>query len=475
MKQKKIHFVGIKGVGQTALAIIAKEAGVKVTGSDVAERFITDVCLEKAGIECFEGFSAEHISNQDLIITTGANGGFDNVEVQAAKTKGIRVMTKGEAVGAFMDGGVFGRKFTGISVAGSHGKTTTTAMIATVLKISKFDPSYTVGTGEIPSLGNPGHFGKGKFFVAEADEYANEPTHDKTPQFLFQNPKLALFTNIELDHPDIYPTVDSVRKVFLDFAKQISRDGVLVANGDDAQIKLMLKDYKGKVLTFGFSPANEFVLKRVSVSETQTFFWVERKGVSLGQFVLKVPGEHNALNALGASVIALETGLTLNAVKEGLLSFAGSKRRLEYKGKLENGAILYDDYAHHPTEIQNSLKALSQSYPKHKIICIFQPHTYSRTKKLLEQFSSSFSLANTVVLIDIFPSAREQKDVSISSQILAENVAKFNKNVVFLPKIKDVIEYVVKSNFPANTIVVTMGAGDIYQVSDFLIYGKTSN
>lgn len=469
MRLKKIHFVGIKGVGQTALAIVAKEAGVKVSGSDTEEEFITSECLRKAGIEPFVGFKQEHISNQDLVITTGAHGGFDNVEVKEAKNKGIKVITKGEAVGVFMEGKIFGKSYKGVSVAGSHGKTTVTAMIATILKEAGHDPSYVIGTGEITSLGNPGHFGKGNYFIAEADEYATEPKYDETPQFLWQHPKIALFTNIELDHPDIYRNVEAVRQAFLKFANQLSNEATLVACYDSPQVRELLKDYQGKALTYGFSPAADFSLERVSVSGTQTFFWAKSRGTSLGEFAVEVPGEHNALNALGASIVALEAGLSLETIKKALSRFSGTKRRFEYKGQLPSGALIYDDYAHHPTEIRSTLKAFSQSYPKHKIICVFQPHTYSRTKELLEQFSSSFSHADTVILTDIFPSAREIPDKSISSKILAENVANFNRNVLFLPKLSDVVEYIDKNSFGKDTIILTMGAGDVYKISDSVL------
>lgn len=469
MNKLKIHFVGIKGVGQAALAIVAKEAGAEVSGSDVEEDFITSICLQNAGILNIKEFSKENITDQDLVITTGAHGGFNNIEVKEAKLKGIKVITKGEAVGAFMDGSILGKKFDGISVAGSHGKTTLTAMIATILRENKLDPSFVVGTGEIPSLGSPGHFGKGKFFVAEADEYATEPKFDNTPQFLWQFPKTAVFTNIELDHPDIYENVEEVRSAFIKFTRNLPKDGTLVVCGDDEQIRLLLKDFDGKVLTYGFSPTCDFVLTEVRVSGTQTFFWVKSRETSLGEFAIKLPGEHNALNALGASVVALEAGLSLEDVKRALLVFTGTKRRFEYKGELKSGALLYDDYGHHPTEIDSTLKAVAKSFPKYNIICVFQPHTYSRTKKLLEQFSRSFSHANLVILTDIFPSAREPEDKTISSQILAENVAKFNKNVLFLPKLSDVVEYFDKNDMEKNTVVLTMGAGNVYKIADKLV------
>ena len=469
---RKIHFVGIKGVGQTPLAIIAKEAGFKVSGSDIDEEFITSECLEKAKILPIIGFSEENIDKADLVITTGAHGGFDNIEVLEAKKKGIKVITKGEAVGIFMKGEIFGRNFDGISVAGSHGKTTLTALIATILKENSLDPSYIVGTGNIPSLGNPGHFGRGKFFVAEADEYATEPKYDRTAQFLWQHPKICIFTNIELDHPDIYENVEQVRGVFLKFAKNLPQNAVLIANGDDEEIEKLLKDYSGRVITYGFSPKCDFQITRVRVSESQTFFWVSSKGISLGEFTINVPGEHNALNALGSLVAAIEAGVSLDGIKKGLSKFTGTKRRFEFIGKLPSGALVYDDYAHHPTEIKQTLKTFRQSFPKANIVCIFQPHTYSRTKELFEQFSRSFVDANSVILTNIFSSLREEKDESVSSEKLAQNVAKFNRKVVFLPTLSDVVEYIDQNDFDRSTVVITMGAGDVYKIAYTLLSPK---
>ncbi len=452
----------------TPLAIIAKEAGFDVTGSDIEDEFITDEPLKKAVITPFVGFSESHVKDFDLVITTGAHGGYDNVEVKEARARGIKVISKGEAVGVFMDGRIFDRKFLGISVAGSHGKTTATAMIATILKESNFDPSFLAGTGDIPSLGSPGHFGKGKYFVAEADEYATEPKYDKTPQFLWQHPKIAVFTNIELDHPDMYKDVDEVRDAFLKFANQLPADGVLVCCGDDLQIRKLLKDHSltdktGKVITYGFSKSSDFVLEKVRVSGTQTFFWVNSRGVSLGEFALNIPGEHNALNALGALVVVMEAGLSANKIKRGLAKFRGSKRRFEYLGKFKE-AMVFDDYAHHPTEIEKTLKTFRQSFPKSKIVCIFQPHTYSRTKKLFEQFTRSFTNANLVILTDIFPSLREEKDDSVSSELLANNIARHHLNVLFLPKLSDVLEYIGQKDWGPDTVLLTMGAGDIYKI-----------
>ncbi len=467
-KIRTIHFVGIKGVGMTPLSIIAKEAGFNVSGCDIEEEFITDIALSNAGIPVYKGFSEKHIEGSDLIITTGAHGGFDNPEVKKAKEAGIPVWTQGQAVGEFMEGDIFSRKFEGISVAGSHGKTTTAAMIATILKANNQDPSFLIGTGSIFSLGAPGHYGKGKHFIAEADEYATEPKYDKTPKLLWQKPKIAVITNIEFDHPDLYATEDEIEKVFLKFAGGMQSDATLITTKDNPEVNKLLKEYTGKTVTYGLSPSNDYYIEKYTISGNQMFFWVKNKEVLLGEFSVQVVGEHNAVNALGALVTALETGLSIDQARKGLSSFSGSKRRFEYVGKLASGALVYDDYAHHPTEIKQTLSAFKKTFPKSRLICIFQPHTYSRTKSLFEEFSTSFKDADIAVLTNIYPSLREEKDEFVSSGILAQNVAKFNKNVLYLPELSDVVEYIVKNDFGKDTVIISMGAGDVYKISEKL-------
>lgn len=465
---KSIHFVGIKGVGMTPLAVIAKEAGMKVSGSDIGETFITDEILKKAKITPLLGFSKDHIVDPDLVITTGAHGGFTNEEVLEAKKKGIKVITQGEAVGIFMQGEIFGREQIGISVTGTHGKTTTTAMVATILKECSLDPSFVIGTGNVLFLGSSGHFGKGKYFVAEADEYMTEPVFDKTIKFMWQHPKIAIFTNIEFDHPDAYKSIDDVKDAFLKFANQLSKDAVLIAYQDNENVTEILKLYDGRRITYGFSKSNDFVVENIISKDGKLEFALTSKGRSLGKFKLNVFGKHNALNATAAIIASLEAGLSVDAIRKALFSFAGTKRRSEYVGKLATGAMVFDDYAHHPTEIKSTLLAFRDAFPKHKIACIFQPHTYSRTKSLFEQFMHSFDNANTVMLTNIYASLREQPDPTVSSKMLAEKMERFKKNVIFLPKLSDVIKYISQKQFGKDTIVITMGAGDVYKINEKL-------
>lgn len=466
MKKKHIHFVGIKGVGVAPLALIAKQAGFAVTGSDIEKEFITDEALKKAGIKPAVGFAPQNITKPDLVITTGAHGGFDNVEVLEAKNKNIRVITQGEAVGIFMQGELFGRKLKGISVTGTHGKTTTTAMLATILTENGLDPSYIVGTGDVGSLPAPGHFGRGKYFIAEADEYVSEPQYDKTIKFLWQYPEFAIFTNVEYDHPDVYASIDEVRDAFTQFASQISPTGALVACGDDREIQKIIKTTDKRVLTYGFHPDNDYVLSRVTISGDQTFFWVESHGTTIGEFAIRVPGEHNALNALATIVVCLELGLSIEKIKKGLLAFSGSKRRLEFLGELVTGVRVYDDYAHHPTEIRKTLTTLRKQYPNKKILCVFQPHTYSRTKALFHEFSKAFENIDElfVVITDIYASLREQPDPSVSGKALVDTISALQKDVHYVSGLPDVVQYINEKRLRSDTILVTMGAGDVYTI-----------
>lgn len=463
-KPESIHFVGMKGVGMAPLAIIAKEAGFKVTGCDSGDKFITDEILKNAGIECINGFSESHIKSADLVITTGAHGGYDNPEVKAAKSLGIPILTQGEAVGEFMKGEMLNKKTKGISVAGTHGKTTTTAMISTILKEAGKDPTFVIGTGYIPSLGTAGHFGKGEYFVAEADEYVTEPVYNKKVKFLWQFPKILVVTNIEFDHPDVYKNVDEVRGAFAKYIKQIPRDGLLVTNGDDKQVKKLLLAYNGSVKTFGLSKENTYVV----VPQENGNFQLFKSNKLIGNFNLSIVGKHNMLNATAAIIVALHEGIALETIQKAISKFGGTKRRLEYRKKLKNGAIVYDDYAHHPSEIKSSLRALREKYPNMQIICIFQPHTYSRTKELFEEFSSSFKDADLVILPNIYSSKREKPDATISSEMLADAVTKRGRHALFIKSLPGVVQYLNALGPDKNILIVTMGAGDVYEIVDSL-------
>ena len=367
-KIRKIHFTGIKGVGMTPLAIIAHEAGISVTGSDVEDEFITGASLKKVEINPLVGFAAEDIGDPDLLITTGAHGGLNNLQAQEAVRRKIPVWTQGQAVGEFMKGEIFEKEYRGISVAGSHGKTTTTAIIATIFKECNLDPSYVIGTSEILSLGLSGHLGSGKYFIAEADEYATDPEHDKRPKFIWQKPQVEVITNIELDHPDLYKNVEALVQDFKSFVGNLDKNGSLIICFDDEQNRKIIKEVSNirNIITYGFSPMSDYVISRFRQDGEDMYFWINHKGTTLGEFSVGLSGEFNALNALAGVITGVESGLPVDKIQTALQKYKGSKRRFEYVGRLSSGAFVYDDYAHHPTEISKTLKAFHESFKDKK-------------------------------------------------------------------------------------------------------------
>ncbi len=461
MKQRHTHFIGIKGVAMTALAIVAKEQGNKVTGSDVDEEFPTSEVLKKYGITPLPGFRKENIvGSPDLVVVTGAHGGMNNPEARAAKELGLKVLMHAQALTEFIGG----KKC--LAVSGNHGKTTTAALLAHILAKNNLDPSFAIGCGQIKSLGAPGHFGKGEYFIAEADEYATDPGQDPTPRFFWLNPEVAAITNIDFDHPDVYKDISQVRQAFLTFSRKIPANGILVADIDNENVRRILSEVKSKVVTYGFSPSADYRIIRVSAVEGKTWFWVSFKNLDLGQFCLSIPGEFNASNALCAGVIANYLGISWDKIRETLLTFEGTKRRFEKVGE-KNGIKFFDDYAHHPDQIRQTLQAARAWFPKERIICIFQPHTFSRTKALFTEFSRSFSGADVVIITDIYSSAREKPDPQVSSQALANEIIKYKRNVHYFGKIVDAASFLQKQMIKGD-IVVTMGAGDIYKLFDYI-------
>lgn len=417
-KYNRIYFVGIKGVAMASLAIWAKESGKVVAGSDVEEEFPTDEELRKAEIEVHEGFDIIHLVTfrPDLVIYTGAHGGWDNPQVQEATKRGIPSMSHGKALGMAMEGK---RQ---ISVAGSHGKTTTSAMIATILTEAGLDPSYAIGCGSIRGLGAAGHAGIGDWFVAEADEYVTDPGHDQTPRFMWQKPEILVVTNIDYDHPDAYPDLLAVQQAFIALQKQ-SKFTFICA--DDEASSVLNKSRN--VATFGLSE-------------------------KLNELKLQIPGGHNMLNAAAASAACEKIGIPWKVVKRGLERFGGTKRRFEKLGQLR-GALIYDDYAHHPKEIEVTIAAFRIKFPKKRLIVVFQPHTYSRTKALLTDFARALGMADIALITDIYASAREIQ----TEEGLAQHLGG-----VYAPTRNDVSGWLAKE-LKADDVIVFMGAGDIYQ------------
>lgn len=454
-----IYFVGIKGVGMAALAVIFSEMGKTVTGSDVPEVFGTDALLKKHRVPFYEGFDPGHIDDLAgttqkeaiLVVTTGAHGGKNtNPEVVRARAQGLAILSHGEALGLVMKGK------RGISVAGTHGKTTTSAMIAHVLMKAGYDPSYAVGVSSIQTLQSPGHFGGSDWFVAEADEYMTDPIADRTPRFLHQHPEIGVITSIDFDHPDAFSTIDDVKHAFVAFSKNIIPDGLLVIYDDSKNSSDIIRDASVSCQTYGKEDGVDLQIVSYTVSDQRATVEVKHKN-TLHNISLQIPGVHNAYNSCAALLSCLHVGISWEDIKKGLYTFTGTNRRFE-KIKEKNGILYYDDYAHHPTEICETLRGVRGWFPEQRIVVVFQPHTFSRTKALFTEFTESFSDADIVCIAPIFASAREAAGSGISSDMLVAALTKQGINALLVTDPAEVQAIAQK-----NDILFTMGAGDIYK------------
>ena len=455
MKKKSVYLIGIKGVAMTALAVYFTQKGYKVSGSDVSDKFLTDKVLSDFHIPIKKGFQAENIDQKyDLVVVTGAHGGMTNPEAVAAKTSGIPVFMHGQILGGLMS------EKEGISVAGCHGKTTTSALIASLLTHAGADPSYAVGAASINDLGPAGHFGRGAYFVAEADEYMTCPVTCKTPRFLWQKPKILIITNIEYDHPDAFANIEETKKTFAEFTNNLPTDGVVVACADDRNITQVLPSIHKQVITYGFSPKADFRIERFYFGDGRSFMKVNHQGISLGEYMINLAGKHNLLNMLGGSIVANLAGIDWDKIRDNLQFFTGTKRRFEKIG-MYNDIMLYDDYGHHPSEIKATIAGAREWFADRRLIAIFQPHTYSRTKSLFNEFAKAFVHADMVIITDIFPSARESFDSTISSKMLAIEANKYKKHVHYCPNKSDTLSF-LNDKVAGGDIIITMGAGDIY-------------
>jgi UDP-N-acetylmuramate--alanine ligase len=452
-KRKQVYLVGIKGVAMTALAVYFKQQGIAVSGCDTEEHFPTDDVLAEARISVFVGFDPEAIpANTDLVVYTGAHGGKDNPVVVKAHQQGIQTLPHGQALGMVMDG------MRQVVVAGSHGKTTISSMIATVLLSAAQDPSYAIGCGGITGVGLPGRFGRGPWFVAEGDEYVTDPGHDTTPRFLWTKPEILVVSNIDFDHPDAYADISAVQQAFVKLQQQQVDDRLTIVNRDNTESEILLSG--GNVVTYGFSPRADVRITHVSGSAGKTFFTLEKEGITLGEFSLQVPGRHNVSNAAAAVAALIGMGIRVPDIQKGLAKFQGTKRRFEKIAEEEN-RIYYDDYAHHPAEIKATLSAARMWYPDHNIVAVFQPHTYSRTKALLSEFARSFTDANMVLITDIYASAREHDTLGITAETLSSEVKTHHAQVVYTPGMLEIKESIAALPHTP-TVVMFMGAGDIY-------------
>ncbi len=460
-----IHIVGIKGVMMANLAIFLKEMGKNVTGSDVAEEFITDELLKKNKIEWQIGFKPERLpKNTDLIVFSAAHGGTNNPQIIEAKKRKVNILSQAELIGMIM------RKFkTKIAVAGCHGKTTTSSLLAYALTKLNSKPSYLVGT---PSFNNfpGGDFNGPDYFVIEADEYGVNPPIDKTPKFSFLNPDYILATNIDFDHPDQYKNLEEVKYAFLKF---FDNKKLILCVDDDSLLQFIKIMKWNKCVTYGFNKSASLIIKNNRTTNKGSVFELVLSKKQLGYFEIFLFGKKNISNAAGVVLTLLQLGFPLDKIKKAIKGFTGAKRRFKMVYSKRN-IKLFDDYAHHPKEIETTILAARERFPKNKIIVVFQPHTYSRTQALLKEFAKSLSLADYSYVLPIFPSARENaKNFHVTSLDIEKKGSKNNiKAVSSKGELFKLITTNPSTSFRTSiqpTVIFTMGAGDVYKLKNDII------
>ena len=448
-----IHLVGIGGAGLSAIAKVLLERGYHVSGSDLAPGPITGP-LAARGATIYEGHSGAQVAGADLVLVSSAVPA-DNPEVAEARRRSIPVVRRPEFLGWLT------AEHATIAVAGTHGKTTTTAMIAWLLSRAGLDPSYIIG-GVLPELGSNAHAGGGPHFVIEADEY------DRT--FLGLRPRVAVITTVEWDHVDCYPTPAACRTVFEEFAALLPEEGLLVVCADDAVAGELgkLRGTRGKpVISYGLDEGADWQAREVSVNALGgSDFTVWRQDRRLGTISLRIPGRHNVLNAVAALAVADHLDVPFAVAAEALADFTGAERRFEQKGE-SCGIIVVDDYAHHPTEIRATLAAARQRYPERAIWAVFQPHTYSRTKALLEEFAASFADADHVIVTDIY-AARERDTLGVSGVQVVERMV--HPDARHIGGLREVADFLLLHLQPGD-VLITLGAGDGYLIGEWVLAG----
>lgn len=459
-KYKNIFIVGIKGIAMVHLAVMMKQMGKQVTGSDVAEEFPTDEVLKQNGIVWSEGFAVENISDSvDLVIYSAAHGGLENPQVRHAQVSGIDTMHQAQVIGEIMDSFM-----QTIAVCGSHGKTTTASLLSYALIRLQEHPSYLVGsTGFTGNAG--GAYRQSDFFVVEADEYGLNPPTDKTSKFHLLHPKYILATNIDFDHPDVFNSIEDVKRAFLTFFDKKQ----LFLCADDKNLRSLFPQVHNNYQTFGYAEEADMRITSVVNDEEKTEFSLKYKGEDLEKFDTCLFGEKNVSNAAGAVLVLVNLGFSPDKIREAVRGFGGADRRFE-KIEYIKDTYLFDDYAHHPAEIEATIKAGRDRFKNRRMIVLFQPHTYSRTAILKDAFAKSLSSADICLIVPIFASAREQAGtITVSSQDI-EAIARRqgSKNIFAFASKGDLIKQFEAVLRPGD-VVFTMGAGDIYKLKHDII------
>ena len=443
---RHIHMVGIGGIGMSGMAEILLLKDYKVTGSD-ANKGETIPRLEKMGAEISIGHDAENIEGADVVVYTSAVKAEENIETKAALEQGIPVIKRAEMLAELM------RMKYGIGIAGTHGKTTTTTLTGHVVQDGSFDPTIIVG-GKVHSFSKTNAVvGEGDIFVVEADEF------DRT--FLRLSPSLAVITNVEADHLDIYDNLDDVKQAFIDFANKVPFYGAVVLCLDDSNVRSIIPEIDRRIISYGLTPQAQIRAVDIEPDQFNTTFTVLNNDEKLGDITLKAPGEHNVKNALAAVAIGIELNIKFKEIKSGLERYEGVFRRFQLKAEIDDIMVI-DDYAHHPTEVQATLDAARSGWEDRRIIAVFQPHLYSRTQNLYKEFGLSFFDAEVCVITDVYPS-REEPIEGVTGKLIADAAKEYGHRQVYYVEDKKALPAKLKDLAQPGDVIITMGAGDIYE------------
>ncbi|MCK4802230.1 UDP-N-acetylmuramate--L-alanine ligase [bacterium] len=445
-----IHFVGIGGSGMSGIAEVLINLGYKVSGSDLKQTEVTQR-LASLGGKIFIGHKPEQVGNAHVVVTSSAVLP-DNPEVVQAKRLKIPVIPRAEMLAELM------RLKYAVTIAGTHGKTVTTSLVSMVLAEGGLDPTVVIG-GRLKNIGSSAKMGKGEFIVAEADE--------SDGSFLKLTPTIALLTNIDDDHLDYYKTLDNIKNTFVQFVNKVPFYGSIILCGEDENIKSIIPRITRKYYTYGRGKNYDFYAENIVYEEMHTEFDLCFSGKNLGRLKLHFPGAHNVLNSLGAAAVGIELGVGFEKIRKAFLDFTGVSRRLEVKARKKD-IVFIDDYGHHPTEIRVTLETIKSIWPERRLLVIFQPHRYTRTRDLAKKFGPSFNSVSRIWLTDIY-SAGEKPIPGISSSLILESFpAEKRETVTLISDRKALIKEVVKSLRPQD-VLVTLGAGDVYKIGEEIL------
>jgi len=447
---KHLHFVGIGGIGMSGLAELLLNQGYTVSGSDLTETDITQNLRDMGG-QIHIGHASENVGEADVVVRSSAVKD-DNPEIQAANEKAIPVIRRAEMLAELVR-----LKPYAIAVAGTHGKTTTTSIAGTVLTEGGLDPTIIVG-GVVRSLATNARLGDGDYIVAEADEF------DRS--FLTLSPTIAIITNIEVEHLDIYKDLDDIKNTYLTFASRVPFYGAVIACIDEPHLREILSDMKKRIITYGLSEEAEVRATGISYESGESIYTLVNEDVEMGEIHLRLPGVHNVKNSLAVVALALELDLPFDLIAKTLSEFEGVRRRFEIKRRIA-GIMVVDDYAHHPTEVKSSLSAAKTGWNR-RVIAVFQPHLYSRTRDFKDEFGESFNHADLLIVTDVY-AAREAPIEGVSGKLIADAAEKAgHKNVHYIPDMDKIADFLLETA-GENDMVITIGAGDIFKAGEDLI------